>query len=151
MESKSSSKNKARLIVMIVFTIGFAAGALSLNLYQRLTSKDVEASKAKEPETELTGNDYIINKMNQKIGLNDDQQAKIRAILEERNQRFDEVREKMKDVVKPFEPQFSAVRQESRERIRALLDDGQRAKYDELLQEQDRQREQMRDKHKGRR
>jgi periplasmic protein CpxP/Spy len=150
MESKSSSKNKARLIVMVVFVIGFAAGALSLNLYQRLTSSKPLANKAEEGgEPGLTGNDYIINKMNQKLGLTDAQQSRIRAILEERNQRFGEIRKNLEPMVKQFEPQFNSVRQESREKIRALLSDEQRPKYDELVQEQDRQREQMREKHKG--
>lgn len=150
MEGKSSSKNKARLVVLIVFVIGFAAGALSLNLYQRLTSAKEDASKTKTLEPELSGNEYIIKKMNDKLSLSDKQQGDIKAILDERNSKFRVVREEMEPKLKEFEPRFTAIRQESREKIRALLTEEQRPKYDEMLAEQDRKREQMREQHKGR-
>lgn len=148
MEGKSSSKNKARLIVMIVFIIGFAAGALSLNLYQRLTSTD-EATR--NSGHELTGNEYIVNKMSQRLGLSPEQQEQIKAILEERNSRFRAIRTEMEPLMKEFEPRFSAIRQESRDKIRAVLKEDQRPEYEELLQEADQSRQREKDKHKGRR
>lgn len=150
MEGKSSSKNKARLIVMIVFIIGFAAGALSLNLYQRLTSTNDEANR-NNSGPELTGNEYIVNKMSQRLGLSPEQQEQIKAILEERNSRFRAIRTEMEPLMKEFEPRFSAIRQESRDKIRAVLKEDQRPKYEELLQEADQSRQREKDKHKGRR
>jgi DNA anti-recombination protein RmuC len=136
MESRSSSKTKARLIVLAVFVIGFAAGALSLNLYERLTTA--------APEPELRGNDYIIRKMDQKLSLSTEQEEKIKAILEDRNNRFGEIRKEIEPLVKPFEPRFDALRQEARDKIRAVLTDGQRPAYEELLKDADSQREKFR-------
>jgi len=137
MESRSSSKTKARLIVLVVFVIGFAAGALALNLYQRLTSSSSEAA---EPR----GNAYIINKIDEKVSLSADQEEKIKAILEERNKKFGEIRKEMEPLVKPFEPRFDALRQEARDRIRAVLTEKQLPGYEELLRQADSDREKHR-------
>jgi hypothetical protein len=141
MESKSNSRTKARLIVLAVFVIGFAAGALSLNLYQRLTTNS-------SPERETGGNLYIVNKIDEKVGLSTEQEAQIKAILDERNKKFGEIKKEIEPLVKPFEPRFDALRQEARDRIRSVMTEAQRAGYEELLQEQDRRREKERDKKK---
>ena len=76
MESNSNSQSKARLIVVSVFVIGFAAGALALNLYQNLNG-----SNKKDPRR--GGTEFLIGKMNEEVGLTSDQQEKIRKILDE--------------------------------------------------------------------
>jgi Spy/CpxP family protein refolding chaperone len=139
MES-NTSQSKARLIVVSVFVIGFAAGALALNLYQQLTS----SSKDKGPHN---GAEFLINKMNDKVGLTQNQQDQIRKILEETNDKYRELRV---NVIEPrihdVEPQFNAVRQESRDRIRALLTPDQLPKYEEMIRERDKMREQEKEK-----
>jgi hypothetical protein len=138
MESKTSSQTKARLIVMTVFVIGFAAGALSLNLYQRFMAP---ASPNREDRAGI-----IIQRMNDKVGLTSDQQARIREILDETGKKYNEIRKEMEPRLKDFEPRFNAVRQQSRDEIRTLLDEKQLPKFDEMVQEQDRMREQEREK-----
>src|ERR1043166_8588312 len=115
MESKTTSQTKARLIVVTVFVIGFAAGALSLNLYQSLTGSD----RKKEPTR--GGTEFLLNRMNQRVGLTGDQQDQIKKILDETSEKYRAIRQEMDPAVKPFVPRFNAVRQESRDRIRALL------------------------------
>ncbi|HXG93491.1 MAG TPA: hypothetical protein VNN73_14175 [Blastocatellia bacterium] len=153
MENRTDNKTKARLIVLVVFIIGFAAGALSLNLYKRFMTSAEPAASSKEAETELTGNDYIIKKMAQRLGLSESQQEKVKAILEKRNDKFSEIKREMEPEIGPvmekFGPRFKEVREESRNEIRGILSQDQRAKFEELLQEQDRQREQMRERYKG--
>jgi hypothetical protein len=139
MESKTSSQTKARLIVTTVFVIGFAAGALSLNLYQRLTS----TASPKNPE-DRTG--VILQKMNEKVGFTSDQQVRIREILDETGKKYLELRKEMEPRIKDFEPRFNTVRQQSREEIRALLDEKQIPKFDEMVNELDRIREQEKEK-----
>ena len=144
MESKTS-QSKARVIVVSVFVIGFAAGALALNLYQQLTS----SSKNKGPRN---GAEFLINKMNDKVGLTQNQQDQIRKILEETNDKYRELRI---NVIEPrihdVEPQFNAVRQESRDRIRALLTPDQLPKYEEMIRERDKMREQEKEKDRQKR
>jgi hypothetical protein len=141
MESTRNSQTKARLIVVSVFIIGFAAGALSLNLYQRLTS----SSKKDQPHG---GTEALVGRMTDRVGLSGDQQEQVKKILDEATDKYKEIRKDMDPVVKPFEPRFNAVRQESRDRIRALLSPEQLPKYEQMVQEHDKAREQEKERSK---
>ncbi len=141
MESNRNSQSKARLIVVSVFVIGFAAGALALNLYQSLNG-----SNKKDPRR--GGTEFLIGKMNEEVGLTSDQQEKIRKILDETSEKYKQIRVEIDPLVKPFEPRFNAVRQESRDRIRALLTSEQLPKYEEMVQKHDKMREQERERSK---
>lgn len=138
MESNTSQK-KARLIVAAVFVIGFAAGALSLNLYQHLTS-----SQNKDHPRGRT--EYILGKMNKEVGLTSDQQDNVKKILDETGEKYFEIRKDIEPVMKPFEPRFETVRQESRNRIRSLLREEQLPKFEEMVRKQDEMREKERER-----
>jgi hypothetical protein len=139
MESKSNSQSKARLIVLTVFIIGFAAGALSLNLYQRFTS----SSNKFDPRDRTT---FIINKMDDKMDLSGDQKSRIREILEGTAQQYLDIRREMEPFVKDFEPKFDKVRQQSRSEIRTVLTEKQLPKYQEMTADQDRMRKEDQEK-----
>lgn len=141
MESKTNSQTKARLIVVSVFVIGFAAGALALNLYQEL-------SRSSERNTPHNGTEFLLKRMNDKVGLASDQQEQIKKILDETADKYKDIRKEMDPVVKPFEPRFNTVRQESRDRIRALLTPEQLPKYEQMVQEHDKMREQEKERSK---
>ena len=141
MESSTNSRSKARMIVVSVFVIGFAAGALSLNLYQQLNP----SSKNNGPR----GAEYLIKRMNDEVGLKSDQEDQIKKILDETREKYRAVREEMEPAVKGFEPKFNAVREESRNRIRALLTPEQLPKYEEMVNKHDRMREQERERSKN--
>jgi hypothetical protein len=139
MESSGNSRSKARVIVVSVFVIGFAAGALSLNLYQRLNP----SSNEKGPRG---GPGVLLKRMSDEVGLEPDQQEQIKKILEETREKYGEIRKEMDPAIKNFEPRFNAVREESRNRIRALLSPEQLPKYEEMVTKHDRMREQERER-----
>jgi Spy/CpxP family protein refolding chaperone len=141
MESKTNSQSKARFIVVSVFVIGFAAGALSLNLYQQL-------NPSSKPNGPRGGAEVLIRRMNEEVGLASDQQEQIKKILDETGEKYREIRKEMDPALKNFEPRFNAVRQESRDRIRALLTPEQLPKYEEMVQKHDKIREQERERSK---
>jgi len=141
MDSNSNSQTKARVIVVSVFVIGFVAGALALNLYQRLTSS---SSK----DIPHNGTEFLIKRMNDKVGLSADQQDQIKKILDETNDKYREIRKDMEPRIKDFEPRFNTVRQESRDRIRALLTPEQLPKYEQMVQDHDKMREQEKERTK---
>ncbi|HWO00590.1 MAG TPA: hypothetical protein VNS63_15130 [Blastocatellia bacterium] len=140
MESNTSQK-KARLIVAAVFAIGFAAGALSLNLYQHLTHSN-------KPDHPQGRSEAILGKLKEEVGLTSDQQEQIKKILDETGEKYIEIRRDLDPVMKPFEPRFDAVRQESRERIRSLLNEEQLPKFEEMVRKQDQIRAQERERTK---
>jgi hypothetical protein len=141
MENKTNSQSKARLIVVSVFVIGFAAGALALNLYQQL-------SRSSSKDMPHNGTEFLLKRMNDKVGLASDQQEQIKKILDETNDKYKDIRKEMDPVVKPFEPRFNTVRQESRDRIRALLNADQLPKYEQMIQDHDKMREQEKERSK---
>ena len=141
MDSNTNSQTKARVIVVFVFVIGFAAGALGLNLYQRLTSSS-------NKESPRSGTEFLIKRMNDKVGLSSDQQEQIKTILDETNDKYREIRKDMEPRIKDFEPRFNTVRQESRDRIRALLTPEQLPKYEQMVQDHDKMREQEKERTK---
>ena len=141
MDSNTNSQTKARVIVVSVFVIGFVAGALALNLYQRLTSSS-------NKDMPRNGTEFLIRRMNDKVGLTSEQQEQIKKILDETNDKYREIRKDIEPSIKPFEPRFNAVRQESRDRIRALLTPDQLPKYEQMVTEHDKMREQEKERTK---
>ena len=141
MDSNTNSQTKARVIVVSVFVIGFVAGALALNLYQRLTSSS-------NKDMPRNGTEFLIRRMNDKVGLTSEQQEQIKKILDETNDKYREIRKDIEPSIKPFEPRFNAVRQESRDRIRTLLTPDQLPKYEQMVTEHDKMREQEKERTK---
>lgn len=142
MESSTNSRSKARIIVVSVFVIGFAAGALSLNLYQQMTSSPNRGGPRGSAE-------FLIRRMTDEIGLKSDQQEQIKKILDETGEKYREIRKEMDPAIKNFEPRFNAVRQDSRDRIRALLTPEQLPKYEEMVAKHDKMREQERERERS--
>lgn len=140
MQSRTSSRSKARMIVLAIFVIGFAAGALAMNLYDRFASRGPSESGPSHGPT------YLLNKLDQKLSLSDDQKKEIGTILDETNEKYIEIRRDLQPRVKEYEPRFDAVRVQSRDRIRAVLKPDQLPKYEEMVQESDRRREEMNEK-----
>jgi hypothetical protein len=132
------NKNKARLIVLSIFIIGFTTGALSMNLYERFMH-------GKQPHNGKPG-DFILRKIDDRVSLNSEQEARIRAILTETSEQYNTIRIDMEPKLKEFEPRFTEVRQKSRERIRAELTEKQLPEFEKLLEEEDKRREEGRPK-----
>ena len=140
MESKTSSQAKARIMIAAVFIIGFAAGALSLNLYQKFTSSK---SNNVDPRDRAG---VIIQRMDEKMSLTGPQKDQIRQILDSTGEKYGEIRKKMEPFMKDFEPQFDAVRQQSRNEIRGVLTDKQLPEFEKMVEEQDRIQQEEREK-----
>jgi hypothetical protein len=137
--TSNASKNKARLMVLSIFVIGFAAGALSMNLYERLNP--ATTPRLKPPEA-------IIQKMDKRVGLNAEQEARIKSILDETFEQYKVLRQSMENepALKEYEPKFKEVRQKSRDRVRAELTEKQLPEYENMLNEEDKRREDERQK-----
>jgi hypothetical protein len=144
MESKTSSQAKARLVIAAVFVIGFAAGALSLNLYQRFTSNAPEKAESHDRAG------LFIQRIDEKVSLSDPQKAQIRQILDNSREKYAEIHKETDPLMKKLEPQFDALRQQTRNEIRAVLTESQLPKVEEMFKEQDRERERMQQEEKER-
>jgi hypothetical protein len=132
------NKNKARMVVLSIFIIGFTAGALSMNLYEHLMNSDGGPP--------VPRNQAILKKIDKRVSLNSEQQERIKAILNETSEQYNEIRKDMEPNLKEFEPRFQDVRRKSRERIRAELSESQLPEFEKLLEEEDKRREEGRPK-----
>ena len=126
MESNGLNRTKARLVIVAIFLFGFAGGALSMNLYTRATA----TTKVEN----VPPRHYFFETLNQKCNLSPDQQAQIRGIC-------DDTFNKFRDIGKQVEPQMNQARQEGRDRIRAILTKDQLPKFEELVSEMDKKRQ----------
>ena len=129
MESNGLNRTKARLVIGAIFVFGFVGGALSMNLYTRNTTK-----------AEVQPRHYFFTKLTEQCNLTGEQQTKVRSIC-------DDTFNKFHDIGKEVEPQMNQARQEGREKIRAVLTADQLPKFEELLSEFDKKR-QERSEHK---
>jgi hypothetical protein len=129
MESNGMNRTKARLVIVAIFVFGFVGGALSMNLYTRNTTK-----------ADVPPRHYFFTKLTEQCNLTSDQQAKVRAIC-------DDTFNKFHDIGTQVEPQMNQARQDGRERIRAVLTRDQLPKFEALLSDFDKKR-QERNEHK---
>lgn len=133
MESKTNSRAKALWMVIALFAIGFLAGALSMNLYDRL-------QPAKETDRRPTP-EAIVERLDKALRLSQDQHTQVMSILDDTFNQYKEERERLQPLYKQIEPRFSDIRHRSRDRIRAILSEDQLPKFEDLVREEDRKRE----------
>jgi hypothetical protein len=111
-----------------------------MNLYDRFSSQ------GPDKEGPFHGSNYLITKMDKKLKLSEEQEKEIRAILDETNEKYIEIKRDMQPRIKEYEPRFDAVRFQSRDRIRAVLKPDQLPGFEEMVQEHDRRRAEMNEK-----
>ena len=121
-------RQKATLWLAIVFVLGAAlGGVLGYAFAHRSYAAEpsvlsAEARRAQRKE-----------KLIKDVGLNSDQQKQVSAIL-------DQAQGEYKAVHTVMDPQIEAVRQKTREKIRALLTEDQKPKFAEFLRKMDEER-----------
>ena len=137
MEGRTTSRNKARVVVLSVFVIGVAAGALSMNLYQGRGSRN----RGPHSNTPVA----IVDKMKGRLSLTPDQSERIGAILKDTFNQYDIIREGAAPCFEQIKPRFDAVRQASRDKMRAVLTEGQLPEFEKMVRERDAEREKERE------
>ena len=122
---------QAKALVFVVFLLGIATGVLVANIYSK---RVVSASPAPADGTQRTQRAVRdINKFYDYLGLNQEQRDQMHKIGEETRQKFQDLR-------KETQPRFEAIQDASRVKIRAVLNDEQRQKYDDFRKKMDEQR-----------
>jgi Spy/CpxP family protein refolding chaperone len=130
METSGKSRWQIRLAVLIIFVIGFAAGALAMNFYRA-------RSFSSSPQNMHGRFDRIIDRLN----LTPDQEAEVRAI-------FDEARAQLTEIRKESEPRFREVRRHTNERLQAVLRPEQWDQFQQMTDESKGRRSRKRDRAK---
>ena len=97
------SKWQVRVAALVIFVIGFAAGALALNVYKRWERTSAGTSRQDRFE-----------KMLDRLNLNADQKTQVHQILSD-------TRGQLQTLRKESEPRFEEIRRQADERLQKVL------------------------------
>jgi Spy/CpxP family protein refolding chaperone len=121
MDKNSSNRWQVRAAAVLIFLLGFAAGALALNAYRAWSGGDASASRQDRFE-----------QMSERLKLGDDQKSQVQKIL-------GNTREQLQALRKESEPRVVEIRRQADEQLQKVL-----------TKEQWQQFQQMRDEMRGR-
>lgn len=116
MDQSAKSKWQVRLATAIIFVLGFSAGALAFNAYQRWARNGMRA-----------GGDQF-EQMLDRLQLNADQKTQVHQILED-------ARAQLRELRKQSEPRFDEIRKQTDDRLQKVLSPEQ---WQQFQQERDR-------------
>ena len=103
MEATRKSKWQVRLAALLVFVLGFAAGALAFSAYRNWSRQRAEGQRGDRFE-----------RMLDELQLTDQQKTEVHKILTE-------TREQLQALRKESEPRFQTIRQQADERLQKVL------------------------------
>ncbi|HLN98215.1 MAG TPA: hypothetical protein VK208_07110 [Pyrinomonadaceae bacterium] len=103
MDATNKTKWQVRLAAVLIFLLGFAAGALALNAYKRLARSRGEVSRQERFEHMLDS-----------LQLNADQKTEVHQILADTRQQLQALR-------KESEPRVEEIRRQADERLQKVL------------------------------
>jgi len=121
-------QQKATLWLAIVFVLGAALGGVLGYAFAHRTyasAPPVMSAEARREERR--------ERMTRDVGLNAEQQKHVKAILDQSQVEY-------KSLHAVMDPQIEAVRQKTRDKIRALLTADQKPKFEEFLRKLDEER-----------
>ena len=117
-------------MLMLTFALGAVAGVVSGHLYEtRLKPAGPRPGARMAPPD-------IVEEFSQGLSLNSDQKGKLKQII-------DRGREHYRALSLQFRPQYDAIRDETRQEIRQILTEDQKARFEKIIHEMD-------ERHKGR-
>ena len=119
MDIITKSKWQVRVAALLIFVLGFTAGALALNGYQKWTRTRAEGNRHQRFEQMLD-----------RLQLTADQKTQVHQILTE-------TREQLQSLRKESEPRFDAIRAQADERLQKVLSPEQ---WKQFQQERDSMR-----------
>jgi Spy/CpxP family protein refolding chaperone len=120
----SKTRREAALLVVVVFVLGVLLGGVADHLFGARVFGNLTPPRTR---------DQLIGQLTSQLSLTPDQQGQLTTIV-------DDTRAQWRNLYAPLEPQHEQIRQQSRERIRAILTPEQRPKFEEFMQRLDEQR-----------
>jgi Spy/CpxP family protein refolding chaperone len=122
----SKKRGEAAALVIVVFLLGVLLGGVGNHLLgERVWGEQTI-------NTQPTRNE-IVGRLTRDLQLTPDQQKQLGAIV-------DDTRAQWRTLYTTIEPQHEQIRQQSRDRIRAILTPDQKPKFEEFMRRLDEQR-----------
>jgi Spy/CpxP family protein refolding chaperone len=122
----TKKRGEAAALVLVVFLLGVLLGGVGNHLWgERVWGEQTI-------NTQPTRNE-IVGRLTRDLQLTPDQQKQLGAIV-------DDTRAQWRTLYTTIEPQHEQIRQQSRDRIRAILTPDQKPKFEEFMRRIDEQR-----------
>ncbi len=122
MEKTSKTKWQVRIAAILIFVLGFAAGAMALNVYHRWA------------RTRDQANIQAFDQMLDRLQLNSDQKTQVHQI-------FSETRQQLQALRKEADPRVTEIRQHTDERLQKVLTPDQWKQFQQMRDERRRGRQ----------
>jgi Spy/CpxP family protein refolding chaperone len=119
MDSSARSKWQVRLAVLILFVVGFMAGALAMNIYR---------ARQRPPRPGGRGG---FEQMLDRLNLTQDQRTQVGEI-------FDDARKQLSELRRESEPRFREVRKNTDERLQSVLTPEQWEQFQQMTSRRSR-------------
>ena len=118
---------KAKILVFGVFFVGIATGLVIANFY---TTRVASAPDTVNSQERAQRAEKDINKFYDYVGLDQNQREEVHKIAEDTRRQLHEFREET-------QPRLREIQDGGRVKIRMLLNDEQRKKYDDFIRKKD--------------
>jgi Spy/CpxP family protein refolding chaperone len=128
-----ASITRAKVLVFVVFVLGMLTGALLDNVYETRVKGDSDVSPAKRSQLEM-------NRMYDLLELTPEQRQQFQRIAEESRPDFQKLFEENRRLLEPNQRKFEELQEQTRTKVRAILTDEQKKKYDEYNEQRKRTR-----------
>jgi Spy/CpxP family protein refolding chaperone len=125
METNKTNR-EAAVLVLVVFLLGIVLGGLAVHVWG-------DRIWAQQPTSGAKSRDQVIANFTRELSLTPDQQQQLGSIV-------DDTRAKWRSLYGPLDGQHEQIRQQGREKIRAILTPEQRPKFEDFLKRLDEQR-----------
>ena len=122
MQKTSKTKWQVRIAAILIFVLGFAAGALALNVYHRWA------------RTRDQANIQAFDQMLDRLQLNSAQKTQVHQI-------FSETRQQLQALRKESDPRVTEIRQRTDERLQKVLTPDQWKQFQQMRDERRRGRQ----------
>ena len=124
---------RAVLYLVLVFLLGAVVGGLATQWASRRGWASERSDHRRDPRGALEW-------LNRELKLSPEQRSQVESILDETGQAYRAIRQRTR-------PEYEAVRHQGREKIRALLSEEQRGRFEALVREIDAREAERREKH----
>lgn len=122
--------SKGKLLVFGVFLLGIGTGSIATYEYETRVRAPREAINNNRGQRERRAQQDV-SRFHEYLGLTDEQQEQVTKILEEDRAQFREFQAKTR-------PEMQKLQEGTRNKVRAILSDEQKQKYDEYFSKQRR-------------
>ena len=124
----TKARREAAVLFFVVFLLGALFGAVGDRLWNKRVSGQPAVSSSARPTR-----DELIKNFSRQVQLTPDQEKQLAAIM-------DDERAKWQALYAPLDAQREAIRQQGRERIRAMMTPEQQPKLEDFMRRVDEQR-----------